>query len=292
MSETDLHIKWWQLDAGLRFLRMMSPEYAEYEYAFEKEEERLVQGLMSEAKLDSNGAYNLIRREITGRKRNITHFPDGSSRSWTGEIPDEFKNLPTIEPQVPEASSLHAVTTFLSEVARRLPDDIANVARIRLSEINDHRAPIVLPSDLSPLTMKSPSMEDARLRAQRAIVIMDFLDRIAPSGDRLNVDGANVEEFATKCRHTYANARLSGVLYAPLLLLLEIAEVAKPTWPFGNGLPRFVCGQLPCYHRICKENIRNVQIKNRGAGASATIVAPTCTRIYWATKQILLTFLF
>ena len=180
---------------------------------------------------------------------------------------------PRSKPQPPEALSLRAVTAFLSDVAPGLPADIADQTRQRLSKINDDRAPIGLPSDLSFLTMKSQSIEDARLRAQRAVVIMDFLDRVAPSGDRSDGDDPAVEKFATQCRNAYSNAALNGTLYAPLLLLLEIVEAAKPTWPFGAGRPRFVCGQIPCNHRICNENIRDVQSKSLRDGSSQAMAA-------------------
>ncbi len=301
MSDADLHIKWWQLDAGLRFLRMVSPEHAEYEYAFTKDYERLLQGLVSEGRLGTNGAHNVIRREVTGRKRNITHFPDGSSRSWTGDIPDDFKDLPTIEPQPPEASSLHAATTFLSDLAPSLPKEIAEEAREKLSKINDGRAPIGLPSDLSFLTTKSQSFEDARLRAQRAVVIMEFLDRVAPSGDRRDADEEAVEAFATQCRNAYSNATLNGTLYAPLLLLVHIVTAAKPAWPFGAGTARFVCGQIPCNHRICNENIRTVQagslrmaardihayVLANEAGLTNILSSASATRIEQAASMLL-----
>ena len=266
MSDADLHTKWWQLDAGLRFLRMTSPENAEYCYAFEIEQTRLLQDLLENETLNPNGAYNVIRREVTGRKRNITFFPDGSGRSWAGEIPDEFKHLPTIEPIVPEAASLNAVISFLSQVVPGLPDYVANDARIRLSEIEAQKAPITLPSDLSPLTMKSQSIEEARLRAQRAIVILDFLDTIYLSAGHAGGE-ADIGKFAARCRNAYESAGLSGVLYAPLLLLLEIVEAAKPTLPFGRGRPSFVCGQMGCDHVICKENIGSVLAEGARMGS-------------------------
>jgi hypothetical protein len=86
------------------------------------------------------------------------------------------------------------------------------------------------------------------------------------------------------------------VLYAPLLLLIEIGqaeigeanksaspfgerarrfvfgEAKKPASPFGEQVRRFVCGQPSCNHRICNENIRLVREESSRAGVASDMV--------------------
>jgi hypothetical protein len=269
-----LFAQFWKLDAGLRYLRMIDPDYAEYGYAFSHEQTRLQLDLIDKGKLKQNGDFNVIRREVSGRKRYITFFSGGAGRSWKAEIPEEYKTLPTIEPQVPEAASLTGVHDYVFGVATSLSNDTGRETLSRLQSIKEHRAPLWLPSDLSPMTTKSASPLEARQRAQTAVLIMDFLDNVAPLGNRSETDSNRAEGYATRLQNAYGNAGLNGSLYWPILLLLEIVQIGKPKWPFGEGLPRFVCGQSNCNHVICGLNIRHVL----GEAVPSAILAPMVSR--------------
>lgn len=277
-SEASLYTDYWRLDAGLRYLRSIDPDYAEYGYAFDNKQIQLELELIEAGKLKPNGDFNLTRREATGRKRYITYFSGGAGRSWNGEIPEEYKGLPMIEPLVPEPESLNRVHDYLFDVATALSNDTGKEALGRLELIKAHRAPLNLPSDLSPMTMKSPSFMEARLRAQAAVLIMDFFDNVALPGDGSQSAFSRAETYAKRLQNAYRSAGLNGALYWRMLLLLEITEIAKPNWPHGDGLPRFVCGQANCGHVICRQNSERIL---RSAGGSA-LLAPMASRDLFA----------
>jgi hypothetical protein len=263
MTPEDAHADFWRLDAGLRYLRMIDPDDAEYNYAFDQENHRLLEELVNAGKLKPfGGEHNVIRRQSWGAVRYITNFSGGDGRSWPSEIPDGYKTLPTIEPKVPEPSALTAVQDYLTGIATRLLKDKASIetgrdALQRLEAIRSHRAQLWLPSDLSVLHSAGSSPLRAKWRAQTAITIMDFLDNVTPSN--------SVENYAGRLSRAYFNAGISGILYWPLVLMSEIADVAKPNWPFGEGVPPYVCGQPNCRHRICQQNIQNIVADSSGA---------------------------
>jgi hypothetical protein len=257
--------EYWKLDAGLRYLRMIDPDYAEYDYAFNQEERRQKLALIEAGTLKQNGDYNVVRREVTGRKRYITYFSGGSGRSWKEEIPEGYRNLPVIEPVVREPASLNAVHDYVSGVANGLSNETGKQALSRLQAIKANRAQLLLPSDLSPMTVRSTSALEARQRAQTAVLIMDFFDNVSPLEDRLESGSHRIENFGTRLRNAYNNAGLNGALYWPVLLLLEIAQTGMPAWPFG-GQPRFVCGQSNCGHAICRKNLQRALARTEGLG--------------------------
>src|ERR1700730_2302823 len=108
----------WPVLSGLRFLRTDTPEAAEYDYAFFLEQDRLFQELIHREGFTALLPFNVVRRMVSGKRRYITFFPEqGGGRSWSGEIPEEYETLATLEPLLSEPETFHLVTDVVRQKA-------------------------------------------------------------------------------------------------------------------------------------------------------------------------------
>jgi len=240
----------WPVLSGLRFLRTDTPEAAEYDYAFFLEQDRLFQELIHREGFTALLPFNVVRRMVSGKRRYITFFPEqGGGRSWSGEIPEEYKTLATLEPLLSEPETFHLVTDVVRQKANDLPDLERGFVYDALDNISDDREPYWLPDQVGAISGESPA--DARLRLQAAKQLTEMIDVLFfHQGDtRHFLD--RLATYAQNIATAYNTFRLSGIIYSQCLIICEIFRTAFPAHSFERTPPLFTCGRPCCDHRIC-----------------------------------------
>lgn len=253
----------WRLNSGFRLLRATCPENAEYLFEFHLQLLRLVE---ARATAGHRGAFNVVRRDVAGRKRNITLFPDGAGRTWSGDFPAEYADLPKITPELPDPTSLNMIAALLASALHALPAEIAGDYQQRLQSLEANREPGLRLSDLSPLHTKATTATAARNRARLADTIMRLIDVVHPARGEEGV-AIGLQEFARHCEQQWNADLLDGSVYAPLLLFATLVALSPAT--FAPRVCHFVCGQLPCDHLTCNANVKAVVAADAARGGPA-----------------------
>src|SRR6478672_11969724 len=125
MDTVELVTNEWKIYSGLRFLRMNHPDDAEYEYFYEHELVQQHSQLIRDGRITALQPHNLRRRQLNGIIRYISIFPeDGGGRSWAGEIPERFANLPMLDVCVEAPETLFHVHRAVDIAASQMPPEI------------------------------------------------------------------------------------------------------------------------------------------------------------------------
>jgi hypothetical protein len=244
----------WKIHSGLRVLRMNHPDEGEYDRAWSKELSKQRAQLIHDGKLDGLGAYNTRCRQLNGIIRYTTDFPrEGGGRSWAGELPEKYKSLPMLDAIIGNPDKLNEVSRFVEKAAAEMPSNVHDPVTDLLTEVERARQPTMTLRDLWPHTAQTNSPYQAKINAIVASGIVDVFDYIVMPTGSPNFERAS--DLSKVLAKAYSGYRISGLVQAATLLIMETIIAASPRWPFFYKVPNVVCGRFPCNHKVCEHHL-------------------------------------
>jgi hypothetical protein len=246
----------WRVKAGLRFLSMVTPAYAEAKWASRQAHRRAVADLVASGKLTS-GSYNIIQKEPTGETRYITHFGSGAGRNWYGGFPPEVDALETVEIDLTRAAGGSAVADAVAGAARSISATAAKGVATNIAKLGP--APGEPP--LAALSIFHWGADETGFQSTNmsslAVWLVEFFQQaLTIRGNQQILAAGAIERYGNDLLAQYRVGSEPGLKVVYLLLLLEIWRVALPDWPFGAV--NWVCGTMDCSHPLCAAHRNNV----------------------------------
>jgi hypothetical protein len=254
----------WRVDAGLRFLSMVNPAYAEAKWAARQAHRRAVASLVASGKL-SSGSYNIIQKEPTGETRYITMFGSGAGRNWDSAFPPEVGALDTIEIDLTHAAAGSAVAGAVADAARSISPTAEKTVATKIANLS---RPLGAPP-LAALSILHWGADEAGFQSGNmsalAIWLVEFFQQVLiiyrDDREARTRAAVAIERYRHDLLTQYRNHSQPGLKVVYLLLLIEIWRAVLPDWPFGEV--NWVCGAIDCSHPLCAAHRNNVLAATR-----------------------------
>jgi len=246
----------WRVEAGLRFLSMVTPAYAQAKWASRQAHRRAVADLVASGKLPS-GSYNIIQKEPTGETRYITHFGSGAGRNWDGGFPPEVDALETVEIDLTGAATGSAVADAVAVAARSISPTAAKAVATKIAKLGPASGePPLAALSILHWGADETGFQSTNMSSLAVWLIEFFQQALIIRSDRRIQAAAAIERYGNGLLAQYRDHSQPGLKVVYLLLLLEIWRAALPDWPFGAV--NWVCGTMDCSHSLCAAHRNNI----------------------------------
>jgi len=258
----------WRVEAGLRFLSMVTPAYAEAKWVARQAHRRAVADLVTLGKL-SSGSYNIIQKEPTGETRYITHFASGAGRNWDGGFPPEVDAFETVEIDLTRAATGTTVADAVADAARSISPTAAKTVAAKIAKLGP--APGEPP--LAALSIlywgaDQTGFQSTNMSSLAVWLVEFFQQALIIRSDQRSEQADAIERYGNNLLAQYRDHSQPGLKVVYLLLLLEIWRAALPDWPFGGV--NWVCGAMDCSHPLCAAH-RNAAHRNNVLSATRSL---------------------
>lgn len=253
LRDRDRHA--WQVNAGIRLLSALVPEYGETKWLGSYRERQKVEELRRAGILSSSDSFNVIVREPTGETRYVTYYSDGGAKSGNDGFGDDAANLPTIELDLSRAAVSTLVADVTISAAHELSRSLGDRTREKISRLRGPPA-LSAPSAMSILHSGGETAFLNVLIAREAAFLVEFLDEAIPTLPGRGVPAPALapyfDGYEKRVQADYRAGAETGMKASSAALLVAIARAAAPAWPFG--FRPWSCGALGCAHVICRES--------------------------------------
>jgi hypothetical protein len=242
----------WQVNAGLRLLSAITPQYGEAKWYEINAQRHAVGQLVAAGKLLPTDPYNTVSRNPTGKTRYVTNFGMSEGRTWRGALPGHVRSFETIELDLSNGVERTEVATAVISAARSISAATGREIAAKIAKLRGPPAPIRL-SDLSIFHTGGQTAFQSEMQTRTGILLIEILEHaLGGYSKHANDPTALANYFNEYEERSQASCRTSeepGLGATCVLLLMAICRSALPAWPFGRG--PWSCGVPHCNHVLC-----------------------------------------
>ena len=242
----------WRVNAGLRLLSAVTPQYGEAKWYGLQAERHAVGQQQAAGKLLPTNSYNIISREPTGEMRYVTNFGSGAGRTWRGGLPEDVRSLVTIELDLSKGTNGTVVADAVIAAARSISAAVGREIEARIAKLRGPPAPIRL-SDLSIFHTGGQTAFRSEMQTRAGGFLIEILEHALVGLSQHANDPAALaiyfKQYEERLQEGYRANSEPGLKAVCVVLLVAICRSAQPAWPFGPG--PWSCGVPRCSHVLC-----------------------------------------
>jgi hypothetical protein len=243
----------WRVNAGLRLLSALEPQYAEAKWLGSRIEREEVSERRRVGVLTPVDSYNVLTREPTGEVKYVTYYDDGGGRTWDGGFGDAEAAFPTIELDLSQAAGSTSIADATLAAARETSKALGDQTVEKITRLRGTRATQISASELSVFHSGAQTPFKNAFDKGEASFLIEFLDDaflyLARHDYAVSALAAYLDGYEKHVLAGYRAKTEPGVEVSLGILMIAIARAASPVWPFSSG--PWSCGVLGCAHRLC-----------------------------------------
>jgi hypothetical protein len=258
----------WRVNAGLRLLSMLTPQYGEAKWYGLQAERHAVARQLAAGKLLPTDSYNVISHDPTGETRYVTNFATGAGRTWRGALPDDVRSFVTIELDLSKGADDTVVADAVISAARSLSAATGAEIEQKIARLRGPPQPIRL-TDLSIFHTGGQTAFRSETQTRAGVFLIEILEHVLAGFVKHASDGAAlatyIDQYQEGLLADYRAREEPGLKAMCGLLLAAICRSAGPTWPFGPG--PWSCGVPHCGHALCNMSTQQALPSNHPLAA-------------------------